>query len=461
MRQPGTDETEEATLDSGGEQRRGRPPASEGNDGPSWSVPNDFADYARVLLRWRRGIVLAVAAAMIGSALFSLLTPEIYEARATLLPEQSKGFSFSSVGEGGAVLDFLAGTGGGPRQDSRLFLELLESRTVFENVVRRLDLIKAYGLDHLAPRVAMEEAVVALHSQVKFILSDAGTVVITSRVSTPFLAGGAERRSAAERAAALSNAFAEELNAVNREKSTSRARMVREYIEEQLHEAERRSTSLSDSLVAMQSRHGLVAIEEQTKAEILTVGELRGQLVSAEVELGILQKTMTPGNPQVVALHSRVAELRRQYERLQVGDSRPGAVRETGMALPLSQLPAAAQAQGRLLLELKIQQTVYEILSQQYYQARVRETGEIPSFSVLDPAQPPVYRSAPKRTVLVLTATFVAAFAAVLVAFSFEYRDRRQGRERPRGPRSLGEAWREDRAALGLLGRGRPSKARG
>ena len=98
--------------------------------------------------------------------------------------------------------------------------------------------------------------------------------------------------------------------------------------------------------------------------------------------------------------------------------------------------------------ELKIQQTVYELLSAQFYQARIQETGEVPSFSILDPAQPPVYRTWPKRKVLLLSVIFVAGFASALLAFFLEFRDRRAGRPVAPGPRSLTEAWAIDRAGL-------------
>lgn len=432
---------------------RGPHPSPSGLD-PSWAVPNDVSDYLQVLLRWRRWITLAVGAAVLGSALFSLAAPQSYDARVSLLPEQSTGFSFSSVGEGGLLLDFLAGTSG-PRQDARLFLELLQSRTVAERVIQAAGLIRVYELEHLPPAVAMEEAVLRLRNQVRFELSEAGLISIRSRVTTGMLPSAAACEAAAERAAEIANAFTRELDAVNQEKSSSRARMVRQYLETQIRETEARARELSDSLARMQEESGLFALDEQTRAEILTAGELQGKLLGAEIELGILERTMRPGNPQVAALQARVQEMRRQMGRIQTGgaDGGPDGSRPSG--IPLQQLPAAAQKQGWVLHELKIQQTVYELLSRQFHQARIQETGEIPSFSILDPAKPPVYRSWPKRKILVLSSAFVAAFAAALLAFLIEYRDRRRGARPGAAPGGWSEAWRRDRSDLRrLFGRG-------
>jgi uncharacterized protein involved in exopolysaccharide biosynthesis len=418
-------------------------------------VPADVSDYLRILLGRRRLILLAVAAGTVAALLFSFLAPQVYRAEVSLIPEQSKGFSLSGLGGGPAILDLLSGSSG-PRADARLFLELLESRSVLENVVRTLNLVQTYKLQKLPPAVAMEEAVLLLHNTVDFRLSEAGIIHISARAATQALPDSEARRRAAEQAAAVANAFAEELNAVNREKSTSRARMVREYLEVQLRETEHRARVLSDSLTRMQVESGMIALDEQTKAAVLSAGELRGRLLSAEIELGILRRTMRSDNPQMAALEARVREMQLQYDRLQFGpaDSSPAGAHE--FTVPFAQLPAVAQKQGWVMQELKIQQTVYELLSAQFYQARIQERGEVPTFSVLDPARPPVYRSWPRRKVLVLSVVFAAGFVSALLAFLLEYRDRREGRPLRPGPHSLADAWRLDRADLTRLLARRP-----
>ena len=251
-------------------------------------MPADVSDYLRILLGRRHLILLAVTAGAVAALLFSFLAPQVYRAEVSLIPEQSKGFSFSGLGGNAAVLDLLSGTGG-PRTDARLFLELLESRAVMERVARKLDLIQTYRLQKLPAAAAMEEATIQLHHSVDFRLSEAGIIHVFARATTGVLPTGQERQRAADQAAAVANAFAEELNAVNREKSTSRARMVREYLEVQIRETEQRAHILSDSLTRMQVESGMIALDEQTKAAVLSAGELRGRLLAAEIELGILR----------------------------------------------------------------------------------------------------------------------------------------------------------------------------
>jgi len=61
----------------------------------------------------------------------------------------------------------------------------------------------------------------------------------------------------------------------------------------------------------------------------------------------------------------------------------------------------------------KIQETVYELLTQQYELAKVQEAKETPSVKVLDLAMMPEKRSFPPRTVIIL---FGASFALIVCA---------------------------------------------
>ena len=90
-----------------------------------------------------------------------------------------------------------------------------------------------------------------------------------------------------------------------------------------------------------------------------------------------------------------------------------------------------------LMMEVEIKGTVFKVLSEQYEQARIEEMRDTPTIQVLDWAGEPMFRSKPRRKVIVLVST-VAAFllASIIVLF----------RER-RG--SLGAA---DREAISEIG---------
>jgi hypothetical protein len=62
---------------------------------------------------------------------------------------------------------------------------------------------------------------------------------------------------------------------------------------------------------------------------------------------------------------------------------------------------------------VKIQETVYELLTQQYELAKVEEAKETPSVKVLDPARIPERKSFPPRLVIILGGAFLALAGSV------------------------------------------------
>ena len=60
-----------------------------------------------------------------------------------------------------------------------------------------------------------------------------------------------------------------------------------------------------------------------------------------------------------------------------------------------------------------MQEKVYEFLTAQYEEARIRETQDQETVTVLDPAMPPLKKARPRRSLIVLAATLGAFCAAV------------------------------------------------
>jgi hypothetical protein len=62
---------------------------------------------------------------------------------------------------------------------------------------------------------------------------------------------------------------------------------------------------------------------------------------------------------------------------------------------------------------MKIQETVYELLSQQYELSRIEEAKEIPTVNVIDPANLPEKKSWPPRLLIMGLLTIMALTGAV------------------------------------------------
>ena len=65
----------------------------------------------------------------------------------------------------------------------------------------------------------------------------------------------------------------------------------------------------------------------------------------------------------------------------------------------------------------KYQEAVYDILARQFAAAKLDEAKDSPLIQVLDKATVPEKKSKPKRSLIVILATLVAGFLAVIWAF--------------------------------------------
>jgi hypothetical protein len=86
---------------------------------------------------------------------------------------------------------------------------------------------------------------------------------------------------------------------------------------------------------------------------------------------------------------------------------------------PIRKLPLLGVEWADLYRRMKIQETVYELLNQQYELARIEEAKEIPTVNVVDPANVPEKKSSPPRLLIILALTLlsVAAAAAWIIGF--------------------------------------------
>ncbi|HSG98926.1 MAG TPA: hypothetical protein VLB27_02685, partial [candidate division Zixibacteria bacterium] len=94
----------------------------------------------------------------------------------------------------------------------------------------------------------------------------------------------------------------------------------------------------------------------------------------------------------------------RELESPQESDSS-----QTFLGMGLQELPGLAQRLAMLVRDVRIAEALFELLSEQYEQARIQETRDTPTFSVLDWAENGGRKVFPRRlfvAIAVLCSTF-------------------------------------------------------
>ena len=376
----------------------------------------NIRDYFKVIVKWRRLIAFNTAVITVLAVIISLVLPKRYTATATLLPpvEQPEILGISSLLGGG--LGAVASMAGlpGMATPSDVFARILSSRRVTERVIEKCNLLDEYGVESL------EEALKSLHGATTLEVSPEGVIAISVNAKGPVLA------------ADIANSYVDELDIFNMEVNMTRGKRNRIFIEDRLAKVKEDLKASEESLKVFQQNHKTVSLEDEVRVAIEAAGNLKAQIIAREVQLGVMRGYATEQNPQVKSLKSEIAQLNRQLRQIEYGSKSKGSDSKfgAGFSVPFAKLPAVGLELARLMRDAKIQEVVFELLTQQYEQAKISEVRDTPTIQVLDRAVPPERRSFPQRKKLVVVGFIFSVFAGVGLAFFFEYVEKLQKRPR-------------------------------
>ena len=373
----------------------------------------------RLLWEQRRVLFRGSLAGLVVAALVAFLIPKRYSTKAQLMPPDPQSASSSLMmlagmtEKAGSGLGAMAGDLLGLKSSGALFVGMLQSQTIQDDLVERFGLKKVYRKKFL------EDARKEL-SQNTSVSEDRKSGIVTIAVTDK----------SPERAAALANAYVNELNSMVSQLSTSSAHRERVFLEGRLESVKQDLDDAQTQLAQFSSKNNTLDIEQQGKAMLDAAGTLAGEMIAAQSELQGLRQIYTDNNARVRALNARVVELRKQLNKLSGSDSNPDvgtgkgadppgdppsrAVAYSSAEMPypsIRKLPLLGAKYADYYRRAKIQETVFELLTEQNELAKVEEAKETPSVKVLDVAEVPEKKSFPPRLLIICLGT---AFALVL-----------------------------------------------
>jgi len=214
-----------------------------------------------------------------------------------------------------------------------------------------------------------------------------------------------------KRAAAMGEAYVEELNRLVAELSTSSARRERIFLEERLQAVSKDLESAEKEFSQFSSKNSAIDIKEQGKAMVEAAATLQGQLIAAESEVQGLKQIYTDNNVRVRSVQARINELKHQLEKIGgKGEdaSVPLGQQQDSLYPSIRKLPLLGVAYADLYRRTRVQEAVFESLTKEYELAKVQEVKEIPTVKVLDPPNIPDKKSFPPRLVIMLFGTALA-----------------------------------------------------
>jgi len=364
---------------------------------PSADQPADdeisLLDLLIVLAKHKHLVLGVPLAAGILAAIISLLMPNIYTGTTRILPPQQSVSAASALLNqlGGALGGFggLAGGALGVRNPNDLYVGMLKSRTVADNLISRFDLSKVYNEDRLS------DVRRRLENESKITSGRDGIITIEVDDKDP------------KRAAELANAYVEELMNLTKVLAVTEASQRRLFFEHQLVQA--KDNLIAAEVAARQGlqKGGLAQVDAQGRSMIAVTARLRAEISAKEVQLGAMRTFAAEGNPELQRTQQELEALRRELGRIEGSSPSAGAGKvDASGSSGLDNL-------GRLR-DVKYYEFLYELLAKQYELAKIDEAKDATIVQVMDKAVEPDRKSKPKRALIVVLFTIVGLLAALL-----------------------------------------------
>ena len=341
---------------------------SAGNDARPFGADGGFLEFVRVFKEVRTALIVNVVVVTIAALIISLLLPPWFKSTASILPPK-EGPSLSTVGLGSSVLRGVTGLGkiGGLSESAILYnyMAILKSRTVSDHIVRRFDLVNVYKVDELS----VEKAIKELADNVSFEIQneDYLTIEVFDKDAT--------------RAAAMANAFVEELNTISLLLSTQEARNNRVFIEQRLERVREDLRKAEDALREFQQKNRVLIVPDEKSSGLSAVAELYALREKKSLEVSILRRSLQSDNASLQTAELELAEM----------DKR------------IAGIPTMGVEGVRLLRDVMVQQRILEVIIPLYEQAKVDEQRDVPVMLLLDKAVPAEKKAKPKRLFVVLS----------------------------------------------------------
>jgi uncharacterized protein involved in exopolysaccharide biosynthesis len=365
-------------------------------------VQRDLLPHLRLLWDGRRFLCRVAIYAFLASTLIAFLIPVRFQSTTRLMPpdtlsESGLGMMAALAGRAGANgIGGLASDLLGVKSSGALFVGILGSETVRDGLIDEFHLKQVYHDSKI------EDARKDLAERTD-VSEDRKSGIITIAVTDHD----------AKRAAAMARSYVDELDQLVAQVSTSSARRERIFLEGRLQNVKTDLDLAARNFSDFASKNTAIDIPEQGKAMVEAAAGLQGQLIAVQSELSGLRAIYSDNNVRVRTVEARVNELDKKLNEIGSGGTPGGGLSANSVYPSIRKLPLLGVTYADLYRQTKIQETVYELLTQQYELAKVEEAKEIPTVKVLDAAIVPTKKTFPPRTVIILLGMMLGTTVAM------------------------------------------------
>ncbi|MFH1727505.1 MAG: GNVR domain-containing protein [Pseudomonadota bacterium] len=376
----------------------------------------NIKQYIDIILKYKKQLAIFVFSVIILSSIISLVLTKKYISNAlisTSFSDSSLGGQYSSL-LGGIAGNFMKLKEGGGNQR---IIGLIKSRTMLDDLIKHFKLIKEFEIENI------DSARYKLNKIFEVEENDSGFVKIEIEYKDPILATN------------IINYCRDKLDRINIGHSIFGASKERVFLGNRLLEVKNKLFNAEETLKEFQIKNKVIGIENQISSSVAVITNLHNDLAQAETQFGVKSKFKSADDEEIVTLKYTINEIKKQIKEISTGENINGEyknnTKDTGLQkvkhdnssylLPLDESPQLGLEFLRLKREFEIQETIFELLTEQYELAKIKELKNLPTITIVDRAVKPSVKSSPRRKLIVMVSTFMAIFLSIIFVFSLEF----------------------------------------
>jgi uncharacterized protein involved in exopolysaccharide biosynthesis len=330
------------------------------------SLPSTERFLAAFRSRTRTWVGIVGAASLLAGGI-SLVLPNWYRAKSTLLPPTESGESGFGLLAGMIQTSALNNLGFTTTSTpSDVFGEILKSRMLSEAAIERFELMKLYR------RKGIDRTVKEFQRHLSVSVNAAGVLEVTF-----------EDRDAS-RAAEVTNFLVSELDRFNVDTYKTRGKRLRQFLQGRVGDVQQQLATAEERLLDWERQHHILSSSESEAAH--GVSDILAQKFNLETQRAYVRSYTSAGNTELMNIERQLSALNTE----------------------IGKLPEVKLEGARLALEVEVQRKLMLLMTAQFEDARMQETRDTPTVTVLDAATAPQLRVRPMRSLIVLGAALSA-----------------------------------------------------
>lgn len=336
---------------------------------------------------------------------FYIIKPQYSSSVSFFLPNENNGNTISGLVSGITGLNLPTGTNIDPLQ-----IEILYKTTDFrKNFIEYMNLQKRYKLQK--SKNPLVQTMKILDKNLKFEIVEKGSIASTTAISYKITYFDTN----ADSAFIGINYIYTRLDSTIRKLSVTRALEEQEYFFEKLKETTQKYDSLKLEFIKFQKENNLFAIETQKNATIGVYTNLLSDKIALMIKYDETAASYGKNSSAAIQLKQKISSIDNIIASLPL-DQNEFLLKSFGGTLDVM------NKYYEFIRKIEIANSLNLFMIKQHEETHLRASNDLKSLQLIDPAIKPVYKSRPKRIVLLAGGIIIyniALFCVLGVIYSY------------------------------------------